>query len=362
MTLRKTPTAFLGSAASAAVLALTLLAPAPSLAARIRTPPIRTTTTPTTTTPTTTTPTTTTPTPTTTTTTTTPTTTTTTTPTTTTSTATSTTCGSESLPAKPGGGQWACSFDDEFNATTGDASTLNTSWWTPTVTATSGYFTGSLPYPVCYVNSPNNISVSGGALHLTVRETTTPYNCGGYPTYFTGGMVTSVNSLNQTYGRFEVSALLPQSTAEGLQETLWLYPKTLAYGAWPASGEVDFSEFYSEYSSLDVPYIHYNYNSATTNPATNTNVVTAYCPISLTQYNAYAVTWEPGSFTITINGNVCLIDNYQADGGLSGAQPFNQPMFMALTQALGAAGSDQFTQGVTQLPATTSIKYVRAWK
>src|SRR5438270_6707544 len=62
-----------------------------------------------------------------------------------TTTPTATTCVSESLPAKPGGGSWACSFDDEFDSTTGDASALNMSVWTPQVTATSGYTTGPWP-------------------------------------------------------------------------------------------------------------------------------------------------------------------------------------------------------------------------
>ena len=37
----------------------------------------------------------------------------------------------------------------------------------------SGYTLGT----DCYVNSPNNISVSGGALSLTVRKEAAPFNC-----------------------------------------------------------------------------------------------------------------------------------------------------------------------------------------
>jgi beta-glucanase (GH16 family) len=174
-------------------------------------------------------------------------------------------------------------------------------------------------------------------------------------------MVTTTSNFNQTYGRFEARARLPQATVAGLQETLWLWPQNATrYGsAWPDSGEADFSEFYSQYSWLDVPYIHYNYNSWTANTATNTNIVTAYCPISLSQYNDYAVVWSPGSFSITINGNVCLVDNYAPDGGLTRPQPFDQPFFLALTQALGS-GTNALTAS-TPLPATTSIDYVRAW-
>jgi beta-glucanase (GH16 family) len=271
------------------------------------------------------------------------------------------TCGNEPLPPDPGGVRWTCSFDDEFDSTTGDASSLNTSWWTPQQTATSGFASGPSGYEACYVDLSDNISVSGGALHLTVRKESTPFQCGALTTQYTSGMVSTGSRFDQSYGRFEVRALLPQTVLPGLQETLWLYPQNLTYGPWPASGEVDFAEFYSLLSVLDVPYIHYNYDASITDLLSHTNITTADCPINPAQYNNYAVTWEPGSFTITINGATCLIDKYQANGGLSATAPFDQPFFIALTQGLGI-GTNAYDPSLTPLPATTSIDYVRAWR
>jgi hypothetical protein len=71
--------------------------------------------------------------------------------------------------------------------------------------------------------------------------------------------------------------------------------------------------------------------------------------------------WSPGSFTITINGKTCLVDNYVPNGGLTSPQPFDQPFFLALMQALGVYG-DAFNPLTTPLPATTSIDYVGVWK
>jgi beta-glucanase (GH16 family) len=260
------------------------------------------------------------------------------------------------VPTKPGGGPWTCTFDDEFDARTGDASALKTSLWTPQVTAASGYRTGPAADPLCYVNSPNNISVSGGALHLTARKEAAPKLCGSFRTQYTGGMVSTGYSFSQKYGRFEVRALLPQTTVAGLQETLWLWPvNARLYGSWPASGEVDFAEFYSQYPSLDIPYIHYKHSKA--NRANNTNVVTNYCRISQQRYNDYAVTWSPGSFQITVNGKLCLADIYLSNN-VPRPAPFNQPFFISLTQALGY-GTNAFDPSTTPLPATTSIDYVR---
>jgi beta-glucanase (GH16 family) len=271
-------------------------------------------------------------------------------------------CGGDILQLKPDGTVWTCTFDDEFDATTGDAAALNRSWWTPQVTANSGFATGQPPGVACYVDSPNNISVSDGDLHLTVRKESQPFNCAGYGTQYTSGMVITQNHFSQTYGRFEVRAKLPDVTVPGLQETLWLWPvDDTKYGAWPASGEIDFSEFYSQYYYLDVPYIHYDYDSSTVNQQTNTNVVTAYdCTIDVTQYNVYLLTWSPGAMTIAVNGKTCLTDNYDPSNVQSPA-PFDQPFFIELTQALGI-GTNAYDPSSTPLPATTSIDYVRVWK
>jgi beta-glucanase (GH16 family) len=241
-------------------------------------------------------------------------------------------------------GNWTCTFDDEFNGTS-----LNTGNWVPQVTASSGYANGAT---ACYVDDPNTISVSGGYLNLTALQVA-PFTCGdgsnSFTTSYEAGMVSTSGLFDQTYGAFEVSAKLPPSVVEGLQETMWLYPQTLTYGAWPDSGEIDFAEFYSEYPGLDVPYIHYADSS------TDPNVTSYDCLINQDAFNTYGVDWTPTSITVMYNGEPCLVD-YPS----TGSEPFDQPFFIALTQALGV-GTNAFTPGVTQLPATTQIDWVRAW-
>ncbi|GEM_PF-2205020 len=285
----------------------------------------------------------------------------TTTSTTTTSTTTTTTapgaqtsCGGGANIAKISGGTWSCTFDDEFNGTQ-----LDTRKWVVQRTATSGYVTGPTTYPACYVDSPNNVSVSDGTLNLTVRKEASPFTCvdpyGNFTTQYTSGMVSTYGLFNQTYGLFEVRAKLPAVTAKGLQETLWLWPQNATkYGAWPGSGEIDFAEFYSQYSNLDVPYIHYN--SASTDP----NVTAHDCTIDISQFNTYDVQWTPSSITIYYNGQTCLTDNWDPASPLVKPQPFDQPFVIALTQALGI-GTNAFDPNVTPVPATTQVDYVRAW-
>jgi hypothetical protein len=241
-------------------------------------------------------------------------------------------------------GAWNCTFDDEFNGTT-----LDTNNWVPQVTAASGYVNGAT---ACYQDNPQTISVSGGYLNLTALQVA-PFTCpdgsNSFTTTYEAGMVSTTGLFDQTYGAFEVNAKLPPSVVEGLQETMWLYPQNLTYGAWPASGEIDFAEFYSEFPGLDVPYIHYAQSS------TDPNATSYNCLINQDAFNTYGVDWTPTSITVLDNGQPCLVDT-----PTTGTEPFDQPFFIALTQALGV-GTNAFSPGVTELPATTQIDWVRAW-
>jgi beta-glucanase (GH16 family) len=280
-------------------------------------------------------------------------------------------CGGAKL-VKPDGTPWVCTFDDEFDTTTGTAGGIDRSKWLVQLSSNSALLTGTAPYRACYVDSPDNVSVSGGNLNLTVRKEATPLRCAAgrntVTTQYTAGMVSTAYHFSQTYGRFEVRARLPQPAAPGgsttgLQETFWLWPdNAVAYGAFPYSGEIDFAEFFGNYNDRVVPYLHYMYDPATVNLASNTNVFTnnQSCRIDLTRFNVYAVEWSPGMITVSYNGNTCLVDDYVATG-LSGAAPFDQPFFVALTQALGV-GANTLQPGSTPLPATTQVDYVRVWK
>ena len=257
------------------------------------------------------------------------------------------------------GTTWVCTFDSEFTGTS-----LDTSQWVPMETATSGYTSGLV---ACFVNSPNNISVGNGYLSLTARKEAAPFTChdpyGNFTTQYTSGYITSFGKFAQAYGRFEVKAKVPAAVVAGLQSSFWLFPQDMTkYGAWPASGEIDIAETYSEYPGLAVPYIHYNFDPLDVNPLTNRNTVTAYsCIINPNQFNDYVVEWTPSTITMIYNGKTCLVDHWNPSSPETQPEPFNQPFFINLTQALGI-GTNSFIPGVTPLPATSEIQYVRVWQ
>lgn len=270
-------------------------------------------------------------------------------------------CGADP-PPKADGEPWRCTFDDEFDARTGDATALDREKWNAEVSTGNNFYTGDpATGQVCYVDQPNTISVSGGALHLSVVKTGKPTPCGAYTTAYQGGMVHTFGKFAQAYGRYQVRAKLPANRTAGVQETLWLYPVTPKYGPWPGSGEIDLAEFYSQYPTLDVPYLHYRYDPLTANPVTNTNEVTSYsCVIDPAQWNTYTLDWQPGTLTVSYNGNTCLVDHYQASNSTDPAAPFNQPFYLLLTQAVGMGTNAP--NSLTTFPATLDIDYVRVWK
>ena len=267
------------------------------------------------------------------------------------------TCGDGPDPVKADGSSWTCTYDDEFSGTT-----LDRHFWVPQVTATSGATTGTSSMYACAADTPDTIGVANGNLELSLVQLPAPVSCGKNKTsQYAYGQVMHFQTFSQTYGKYEVRAKIPDLSTPGAQETFWLWPNKNTYGAWPASGEIDFAELYSRYADTDKPYIHYYPGS--TQAGTNLNVTTARCPINVGEFNTYGLEWAPGRLTILLNGQVCMIDDYSsALAALHGKySPFDKPFFLALTQAMGTTGNVYDTNVVPD-KVTTLVDYVRIWK
>jgi beta-glucanase (GH16 family) len=262
-------------------------------------------------------------------------------------------CGPGPNPVKANGKHWKCAFDDEFNGTT-----LNPSLWLPLTTAMNGVKAGA----GCFVDDPDNIGVSDGALHLTVRQESAPVLCqspkkgGSFYTYVTAGQVTTSGKFAQAYGKFSIRARFPAATTGGIHSALWLWPQN-AYGSG-LLGEIDLAEVYSALNDRAVPYLHYPMAKQAVDPKTDTNIFTNnYCLINdVTQYHNYTLRWTPTTLTIIYDDQTCLVDNVAP----LGPSPFKQPYFVTLTESLGVGTNAPTFQ--TPLPSTMDIDWVRVWK
>jgi beta-glucanase (GH16 family) len=274
------------------------------------------------------------------------------------------TCSGSAPPIPAPSGGWTCTLDDEFNGTS-----LDSSIWTPMTTYGSGYKTGPLLNQVCYVNSPQTISESGGYLNLSVTTASQSTRCQGsntmssFQSNYLGGMVISAQKFSQEYGFFEARAAMPPSSVPGLQETLWLYPENeTLYGPWPDSGEIDYAEFYSLYPNNDVPAIHYPGAGNDPNAQSDNCVISGQSTAG--QFHTYALMWTPTTMTTYYDGHPCMTDVYApyVSSPDTAPAPFNQPFFLNFTAALGSASGDEFRPNQTPLPATMQVDWVRVWQ
>jgi beta-glucanase (GH16 family) len=250
---------------------------------------------------------------------------------------------------KADGSAWSCTFADEFSGTT-----LDRTSWVPQQTMYSGYTSGT----ECFRDSTNNVSVSGGVLRLTARKESSTITCyPGFSTRYTSGMVSTYGRFAQAYGRFEVRAKFPSTAIRGLQEALWLWPDDASrYGSsWPASGEIDIAEVYSQWNDRAIPYVHYNADGD------DPNVTNTRCFIQdVSAFHTYAVEWTPTSIKVIYDGTTCLVDVWSPAAPLVAPQPFDQPFIVALTQGFGIGTNAPSSS--TPLPAVTQVDYVHVWK
>lgn len=253
-------------------------------------------------------------------------------------------CGGTAI-YKADGTAWQCTFDDEFNG-----NRLDTTKWLPQTSFVTGDSAGMY---ACYQNSPNNISVSSGALHLTMRKESQPIWCpdGLAPSYYSAGMVSTYHLFSQEYGRFEVRMRAQATNISGLNEDFWMWPDD-RYSTinWPSSGEMDVNQQFSVYPGYSVPYLHYTSND---NGGPIAGVNMQYCPAQRGVWNTYDLVWTATSITISINGTTCLVNT-------SGDPAFQKRYLIDLTEAMGS-GFDE-ASAATPLPATMDVDYVRVWQ
>ena len=257
-------------------------------------------------------------------------------------------CGPQ--PLKPDGTRWSCTFNDDFSG-----SALDRAKWVPQTV----FSTGNAPFGpyACYYDDPSLISVSGGALHLSVRELSPQRPCADDvplpPTSYGAGMVSTYHLFSQQYGRFEARFRTTATDQPGLQESWWLWPddREGPGGSWPLAGEIDIAETYSKYPGVGIPFLHYTVND---NGGPIPGVNTAWdCAAQRGAWNTYTLVWTATSIEALVNGSRCLLNT-------SGNPAFMKKYILDLTQALGY-GDNAYT-GTAPLPATMDVDYVKVWQ
>jgi beta-glucanase (GH16 family) len=263
--------------------------------------------------------------------------------------ATSDACGP--VLTKADGTPWQCSFVDNFSGRD-----VDTTKWLVGDTSWSGYRTGV----TCYTASTKNVAVRNGELQLTARRESRPFTCnspyGSFTTQYTGGHVATFNRFAQAYGRYEVRAALPSNATTGLHGgAFWLYPQKQAYGAWPASGEIDVAEWWSAAPTTLLPTLHY---SGSTSADSGWGCTVA----DPSQFHTYGLEWTTTEMRFFIDGTMCFQRSWTPDSPLVAPQPFDQPFNIVMNLGVGDTSGSNAVSASTSLPATYHVDYVKAWR
>lgn len=252
---------------------------------------------------------------------------------------------------KADGTSWTCSFVDNF-----DARSLDTSKWMIQQTVLTGFRTGR----TCYTGSAKNVLVKRGVLLLMALDEGRVFNCrtpqGEFFTRYTGGLVTTRGKFSQTYGRFEVRAAFPTARTPGVHGGFWMNPAKLTYGPWPASGEIDVAEWWSNDPTLVMPSLHYPGRDWLSDSSWDCRVADP------SSYHTYTVDWQPTGISFFVDGALCYTRTPTPTSPLVAPQPFDHPFGMILSMGVGTATGHNIVSSTTQLPATYTVDYAKAWR
>ncbi|HEY2166464.1 MAG TPA: glycoside hydrolase family 16 protein [Jatrophihabitantaceae bacterium] len=253
---------------------------------------------------------------------------------------------------KPNGIAWHCTFDDEFSK-----HSLDTTKWTAMDTATTAFDAG------IECDSPNNVNTNGHDLVLSATRHRTALPCGREPdNRYRSGMVTTLNTFSQTYGRFEVRAKLPKGI--GMHPAFWMLPVNPSHSNSYEYGEMDVFEAYADYPDMASPHLHY-----VTTPGQPLGGVNCTLDSAISDWHTYAVQWTSTQMSFIYDGTTCWTTSWQplppyAPSGSNSPVPFDQPFYILL--ALAVDGTDanngkNAVQANTKFPEKMLVDYVRAW-
>ncbi|MCE7791312.1 glycoside hydrolase family 16 protein [Salipaludibacillus sp. CUR1] len=201
----------------------------------------------------------------------------------------------------------------------------------------------------------DNVRVEDGRLILEAREESVSDEHGEYN--YTSGKVLTDESFSQAYGRFEASMKLPEG--QGYWPAFWMMPQDDVYGGWAASGEIDIME--NRGSETDKVGAAIHYGDLWPNNTYSEQSYTFPEGQSTTDFNEYAIEWEPGEIRWYVNDELYSTKTEWGTKYGEYPAPFDQEFFMILNLAVGGwyGGEPDET---TEFPGRVEVEYVRVYE
>jgi len=212
---------------------------------------------------------------------------------------------------------------------------------------------------------PQNAFCRGGKLILEARRETVPnphYRAGSKDwrtsrrvAHYTSACIETQGLHTWQYGYFVMRGRI--DTRPGIWPAWW----TLGVAKpWPACGEIDIMEYYAG---------HVNANVAWQKPDGTPHWVTTFKPLTefhnprwSDAFHIWAMEWTPALIHLYLDGALLTaVDLSQThDAPYGGFNPFHQPAYMILDQAVGGqvGGNPEHTR----FPSRFEVDYVRVYQ
>jgi beta-glucanase (GH16 family) len=185
----------------------------------------------------------------------------------------------------------------------------------------------------------NPFGIQNGKLVITARPTPEHLKATLHDFPYTSGVLTTRNSLLQTYGYFEIRARVPKG--RGLWPTFWM----LQPGKWPP--EIDILETRGHRPNIIHLNLHWTKDGAPTFAGCRINV-----PDADTKFHSYGVLWTPDAI-------IRYIDREPV--AFSTTRPgLNKPMFMIVNLAVGGTFPGSPDKD-TRFPAHLEVDSISAY-
>ncbi|KQM69271.1 hypothetical protein ASE74_04455 [Pedobacter sp. Leaf216] len=209
---------------------------------------------------------------------------------------------------------------------------------------------GTVAWNKYLTSSTSYVSQDGSNMQFRMDNAT----IAGDPVPYHSGGVRSLGKFSIAYGKIEVRAKFTQG--QGSWPAIWMMPEpaTAHSGSWPACGEIDIMEHVNNEANIH----HTIHNSVVTN-ANGSSTATKAAPYNTTEFNTYAIEWDPSAIKFYVNGTLQYTYSKSTSGGWQ-QYPFDVPFYVILNQAGGAGWPGAITN--SNLPFSMQVDYVRVYK
>jgi beta-glucanase (GH16 family) len=223
--------------------------------------------------------------------------------------------------------QWNRVWADEFSGASYD-----TTNWIPEIYTNNGELQ-------TYTNSPENIQVNDGQLHLIAKDE-------GANVYTSGRLITR-NKFSFKYGRVEGRMKVPQ--ARGSFPAFWMLGANIKEISWPACGELDIMEHINSENKF-YGTVHWD-NGGHTLQGSNLMSNAAL-------YHTFSTEWDSTRIRIYLDG----VQYYEhvISAANSTLDEFTKPFFLLLNHAV--AGWADVPDNTSVFPSSFDIDYVRVYQ